>query len=134
MNEFSGENTAQALLSSMPVFRPFAYYDKHLDAIRVQIKDCSVWEERLDRFVTIYHDMYAQNPDRVNDVVGFVIKGIGHILDSLNIKPQKALNLANLLDEIVKKFPSETTQRVLEIYKGFGNDAPPDEIEYAQAA
>lgn len=26
-------------------FVPFAYYDKHLDCIRVQIKDCSVIEK-----------------------------------------------------------------------------------------
>lgn len=76
--------TVDDVLTNLPEFRPIAYYDKHLDAIRVQINDCSIWEERLDGIMTIYHANHHLNPDGLNDVVGFAIKGVRHLLNELN--------------------------------------------------
>ncbi|WP_165741625.1 hypothetical protein [Candidatus Thiosymbion oneisti] len=91
-------------------FRPFAYYDKHLDCIRVQIRDCSVAEERLSRIFTILKPMHAETLE----YVGFTVKGVCHLFDRLGIEPSGVIRLAEILDEIVKKFPDRAVRLVKE--------------------
>ena len=116
------------LLKGTSDFRPFAYYDKHLDAIRVQIEDGSICEERMDPILTI-----CKSNDGANEVVGFAIKGVSHILDSVGMKPSGAIQLAELLDALVKEYPSYSTKFVLEIF-GSWPATKPKEVEFAMAA
>ena len=46
LNAFMAENLSED-------FQPFAYFDKHMDCIRVKIRDCSVTEVRLSRMFTV---------------------------------------------------------------------------------
>lgn len=137
MPAFPNELQLETLLSGMPRFQPIAYYDKHLDVIRVQIQDCSIWEERFDRIMTIYHSNHSLRPDGLNDVVGFAIKGIRHLLEELGMKADGAVVIAELLDKLVKMYPTEATRRVLEFYleqkRGADTDLP-ETVEMAQAA
>ena len=116
------------LLKGTSDFRPFAYYDKHLDAIRVQIVDGSICEERLDPILTI-----CRANEWNDEVVGFAIKGVSHLLDGLGIKPSGAIQLTKLLDALVKTYPSYSTKFVLEIF-GSWPATKPQEVEYARAA
>ena len=49
MDGFTTQGMAQFFADNPPkVFRPCAYYDKHLDCIHVQVRDCSFTEIRLN--------------------------------------------------------------------------------------
>lgn len=117
--------TVDQVIKEIPKFKPIAYYDKHLDAIRVQIMDCSIWEERYDSIMTIYHANHHLNPDKLNDVVGFVIKGVGHLLNEIGLDWKNGpIELANFLDEIFKLYPTSSTKRVIELYRGLHINSP----------
>jgi hypothetical protein len=100
------------VLSGAQPFKPIAYYDKHLDVIRVQIMDCSITEERLDRILTIYHNNQSLSRDGLNDIVGFAIKGVRFLLEKLKMEPEGAIKIADFLDKLVKEFPTEGTRRI----------------------
>jgi hypothetical protein len=123
------------LLAGTSDFRPFAYYDKHLDAIRVQIMDCSVCEDRLDRFLTVYHANYPVSLGSAGhgQIVGFVIKGISHLFESLGLKTQGVVRIAAILDAMVKTFPAASTKLALEVFGAWPEDKP-REVKMSDAA
>ena len=120
------------LLAGAADFKPFAYYDKHLDAIRVQILDCRMYEERLDPILTICKATIglAGRDDRI---VGFAIKGVSYVLNSVGIEQSGAIQIAKLLDAIVKVFPSHSTKMVLEVF-GSWPATKPQEVDLAPLA
>lgn len=95
--------------SSVQDFRPLAYYDKHLDCIRVQIKDCSFTEERINRFFTLWYANHTKSPE----FIGFSIKGINHLFVSLWLPKSGPVRLAQILDEIVKHYADQTIKRIV---------------------
>ena len=64
-------------------FRPMAYYDKHLDCIRVEIRDCSITEHRCGEILTVLEDNHPENDQ--GKYVGFTIKGVGHVFEELSL-------------------------------------------------
>src|SRR5437762_10744804 len=65
------------LAAAIGKFVPTAYYDKHMDCIRVITHDRSVTEHRLDGFFTICE---CNNRGPLDpEYVGFVIKGVRHL-------------------------------------------------------
>lgn len=116
--EFVEDAPLETILQGIPDFEPVAYYDKHLDAIRVQTMDCSIWEDRLDRILTVYHANHHQQADGLNDVVGFAIKGVRHLLREIGLDDrEQPLKLAAFLDKLFKLYPSRSTKFVLEYYQ-----------------
>lgn len=91
-------------------FRPFAFYDKHLDCIRVRIKDCSVIEERVNKFFTLLKPTHAKAPA----YVGFNIKGIRHLLDTCGLPTSGAVKIADIINVIVKFYPDYVAQQIKE--------------------
>ena len=115
-----GMSVAQ-VLRGLPPFQPLAYYDKHLDVIRVQMLDCSICEERLDHIMTIYHANHHPNSDGINDVVGFAIKGVRRLLMELGVVEKEGqVELAELLNKLFKKYPSQSTKFAVEYYHNNG--------------
>lgn len=92
---FLAENKGQTL-------RPFAYFDKHLDCIRVQIKDCSFKEIRLNKRCTISQANHSPGIE----YVGFTLKGIQHLTKNLGLPDDQPVVLASLIDELVKRDPT----------------------------
>lgn len=92
-------------------FSPLAYYDKHLDCIRVKIRDCSVTETRLDRVFTIIEDNYPE-PGQ-DKYVGFTIKGVQHLFKRLGIPLGGVLKITDLLNQIVAQCPQEIMSAAL---------------------
>lgn len=82
-------------------FVPCAYYDKHLDCIRVQTRDCSITEVRLDSVFTIYQANHAGNIE----FVGFTIKGVRHFVNEHGLPSEGPIVFARMIDEIVKIVP-----------------------------
>lgn len=128
--------TIEQVLQGLPNFEPVAYYDKHLDVIRVQIMDCSIWEDRLDRIMTIYHANHHLNPNGVDDVVGFAIKGVRHLLMELGFgEKDRPVRLAEFLDAVCKQYPSKSTKLVVELYRSLHRPKNEEvEIMLAEAA
>ncbi len=94
VKDFIAENSGQVL-------RPFAYFDKHLDCIRVQIKDCSFKEIRLNEVCTVLQANHSEGIE----YVGFTLKGIKHLTKNLGLPENRPVFLASLIDEIVKQDP-----------------------------
>jgi hypothetical protein len=82
-------------------FQPCAYYDKHLDCIRVQIRDCSFTEIRLNRIITIYRANHVDNVEHM----GFSIKGIMHLFEKFQLPKNVPYILADIINEIVRDDP-----------------------------
>lgn len=89
-------------------FRPFAYYDKHLDCIRVQIRDCSVLEQRKNRIFTVL----KANHDNSGSLVGFNIKGVRLLFKQLGLDLQACHKLADLMNSIVRLYPEESVKEI----------------------
>lgn len=120
--------SVEDVLEGLPPFEPIAYYDKHLDAIRVQILDCSIWEERLDRIMTVYHANHHLNPNGVDDIVGFSIKGVRYLLRELGINASnRPIQLARLLDAVAKRYPSKSTKLIVEYYRNLSFSEKPNQ-------
>ena len=84
-------------------FEPCAYYDKHLDCIRVQIENCSFTEIRLNKIFTIYQ---ANHVDCMK-YIGFSIKGVRYIFEKSGFLESKqgAIILADVISAIIKANP-----------------------------
>lgn len=97
-------------------FVPIAYYDKHMDCIRVLTQDRSVTEHRLDGFFTLCecNDRGQFDPE----YVGFVIKGVKHLFAEAGLPLDGVHKLAELIDKLVRHQPDSTMARMLRlIYK-----------------
>lgn len=118
------------LLAGVNEFKPFAYYDKHLDAIRVRVINCRYKEYRFDQIITVYQSTDAKNAD---EIVGFAIKGVSHLLDELSMGGMTAVKIAAFLDALVKLYPTESTKTVQEMAVAWRGQIP-EMIEYRDAA
>jgi len=132
--------TDKALLDSflkenpIKTFRPIAYYDKHLDCIRVEIRDCSVTEIRLDKMFTLLEDNYPETGQ--SPYVGFTIKGVKHLFAQLNLPLDGVWKVADLLQEIVSKHPEIVTSAMYELASKFSRILSDTElqVDLAEAA
>lgn len=89
-------------------FRPFAYYDKHLDCIRVQLLDCSFKEERKHKIITVL----SANHTEQNTFAGFNIKGVRFVFEQMKLPATGVYKLTDLIDKLVKYFPDAATRQV----------------------
>ncbi len=106
------------LLRTYPLspFKQRAYYDKHLDCIRVVIRECSVCEHRLTAIMTVLEDNYPEPGQQ--PFVGFVIKGVEHLFKELELSLEGVLPFIELFDKLAELHGDELTERVLEPYQG----------------
>lgn len=111
-------------------FKPIAYYDKHMDCIRVIARDCSITEHRIDGLFTIMEDNHP-SPGH-NKYVGFTIKGIRYLFDKLGIHLDGVHRVADILQAIVTNNPEATVAIITDIIL----DATEQdlEVDFAQAA
>ncbi len=91
-------------------FKPFAYFDKHLDCIRVQIRDCSITEHHLSSILTILEANHATTPT----TVGFTIKGVHHLFEEFNFERGQVLKVTEFIDKIVVNYPHGAVKAVEE--------------------
>ena len=89
-------------------FRPFAYYDKHLDCIRVQLFDCSFTEKRLNRFVTVLN----ANHEAEERLAGFNIKGVRHLFEQLGLSATAVHRMTAVIDSLAKFYPDSVLEQV----------------------
>ncbi|MFZ2445134.1 MAG: hypothetical protein WAW37_02135 [Syntrophobacteraceae bacterium] len=104
MDGFTTKAMAQFFIDNPPkAFRPCAYYDKHLDCIRVQVRDCSFTEIRLNEAFTIYQANHVS----CAEYIGFSIKGIRHLFEELKLPraKERPYIIAEIIDAAVKANP-----------------------------
>jgi hypothetical protein len=112
-------------------FKPCAYYDKHLDCIRVQLKDCSFTEIRLNKIFTIYQTNHMKHVE----YMGFTIKGVRHLLEKLEFPKAKQgpYLLAEIMDTIIKEHP-QFAGRLIQTQFADSLNLEVEDFEYDKAA
>lgn len=85
-------------------FRPCAWFDERLDCIRVVVKDCSVYETRLGKRLTILEANHA------HEVAGFTIKGARHFCNENGLSLATSIKMTSLLDAILANCDEEATR------------------------
>jgi hypothetical protein len=94
-------------------FSPVAYYDKHMDCIRVLTHDRSVTEHRIDGMFTVYECNHRGAFDP--EYVGFSIKGVRHLFDEIGLPLEGVYRLADLIRRIVSHRPGSAMSELLKI-------------------
>jgi hypothetical protein len=113
-------------------FVPVAYYDKHMDCIRVLTHDRSITEHRLDGFFTLYECNNRGPFDP--EYVGFTIKGVSHLFAQVGIPLDGIYKLAELVDRLVRHQPASTMSHMLRlIYKDYARTGDL-EVDFKNAA
>ena len=103
----------KALMADLGEFRPFAYFDKHMDCIRVLIKDVSVTEDRLGKFFTVARPNHMPPPFNGQNV-GFTIKGVAHLFHSVGLPFAGVHDVVDVLDKIVKCMPHSAVKQIVD--------------------
>lgn len=113
-------------------FRPIAYFDKHMDCIRVLTHDRSVTEHRIGGFLTVYE---CNHPSRFDPkYVGFTIKGVKCLFHDLGLPLDGVYKLAEIIDHIVRHRPGSAMSETLSlIYDGY-QTAGDLEVDFKSAA
>jgi hypothetical protein len=89
-------------------FRPCAYFDERLDCIRVLARDCSVFETRLNKVLTVLEDNYY--PATGAKYVGFTIKGARYFCEQHKLDISTPVEISKLLDALLTTFPEPVVQ------------------------
>jgi hypothetical protein len=111
-------------------FRPVAYYDKHMDCIRVVTHDRSVTEHRINEFFTLHEPNHRLQLDPV--YVGFTIKGIRSLFSDVGISLDRSYKLAEIIDRLVKHRPGSMMSETLRLI--FKADTGDLSVEMSAAA
>lgn len=98
-------------------FEPVAYFDKHMDCIRVVLMDTSVTEERLSRYFTVARANNV-NAAFADTYVGFTIKGIAHLFHEIGLPLEGVLQMTEILNKIVKAIPHAAGKLIFEQFSG----------------
>jgi hypothetical protein len=92
------------LLGSGPAqFRPIAYYDKHMDCIRIELRDCSITERRYDEYLTVLYDNYPEVNQ--HDRAGLMIKGVKYLFKEVNLPMEGILRVTEILNKLAQRYP-----------------------------
>ena len=94
-------------------FSPIAFYDKHMDCIRVVTHDRSVTEQRINGLITL---LECNNRGQFDPLyVGFTIKGVRHLFAQIGLPLDGVYKLAELIDKIVRHQPGSTVAEMLKL-------------------
>ncbi len=114
-------------------FVPVAYYDKHMDCIRVLTHDRSVTEHRIDGLFTVFECNHRGAFDP--EYVGFSIKGVRALFAQIGLPLGRVYRLADLIDRVVSHQPGSAMSELLRIiFKDYKTEAGNLEVNLADAA
>ncbi|MFZ1220417.1 MAG: hypothetical protein WAO00_14070 [Chthoniobacterales bacterium] len=106
--------TVTDLLGTEPAtFRPVAYYDSHMDCIRIELRDCSITERRFDEVLTVLYDNYPEVNQ--HDRAGLMIKGVKHLFKELNLPTEGIVKVTEVLDKLAEKYPNVVDKEVCRV-------------------
>lgn len=114
-------------------FQPCAYFDKHMDCIRVFTHDRSITEIRMDEVVTL-HMNNARQGDMDPDYVGFTIKGVNHLFNLVGLEQAGVIRLAHIIDKLVKFRPNSSVSAVMKMVFERHASVGEASVDFRQAA
>jgi hypothetical protein len=86
-------------------FKPIAYYDKHMDCIRIELRDCSFTEVRISPDLTVLRDNY---PDPSQDShAGLMLKGAKHFFAKWEVPMDGVVMVTNILNQYLATLPGD---------------------------
>lgn len=94
-------------------FSPVAYYDKHMDCIRVLTHNRSVTEHRIDGMFTVFECNHRGEFDP--EYVGFSIKGVRHLFSEIGLPLEGVYALAEIIRRIITHKPGSAMSELLRI-------------------
>jgi hypothetical protein len=94
-------------------FSPVAYFDKHMDCIRVVTHDRSVTEHRINEFYTLHEVNHRGEFDP--QYVGFTIKGVKRLFAEIGLPLDRPYKLAEIIDRLVKHKPGSVMSASLSL-------------------
>src|SRR5471030_1931007 len=94
---------SELLGADIAAFKPLAYYDKHMDCIRIELRDCSMTEKRISKYLTILYDNYP-GPDQP-DCAGLMIKGVKHSFKAWGLPMAGVVMVTSILNQVLKQLP-----------------------------
>jgi hypothetical protein len=97
----------------LAAFVPVAYYDKHMDCIRVLVLNRSVTEHRIDSMFTVFECNHRGPLDP--EYVGFSIKGVRHLFSEIGVPLEGVYRLTDLIQRIVSHKPGSAMSELLKI-------------------
>jgi hypothetical protein len=107
----SAEQMKEFMAANLQPFVPVAYFDKHMDCIRVLIQDVSVTEIRLNQYFTVAKPNHQRFSSQH---VGFTLKGVAHLFNKLGLPLSGVHTLVEILDEIAKQMPHGVVKSIVE--------------------
>jgi len=109
-------DSLEGILAQAAPFSPLAYLHSKMDCIRILFRNCSVVEYRMDEMFTFLHAAHQTNRDGSPVVVGMVLKGMGYLCKQWNYPPDTVVQIAELLDRIIKEVAmTEPVRRQLKV-------------------
>lgn len=91
--------------SAVGDFKPVAYFDKFLDCIRIELRDCSMTEERINETITTLRDNYP-GPGQ-DGRAGLMIKGVHHLFIRLGIPMSGIVLVTEILNSLLADLPED---------------------------
>jgi hypothetical protein len=99
--------TLAQLLAGPPTdFKPVAYYDKHMDCIRIELRDCSITEIRVDQMLTLLRDN-DPSPEQ-SPLAGVMIKGVKHLFKKWGLPLEGVLLVTTIVDRLLQELPIDS--------------------------
>lgn len=117
---------------SVETFKPVAYYDQHMDFIRVMTRDVSVTEHRIDGFFTVHECNHRGSTDP--RYVGFTIKGVRHLFNEIGLPLDGVYKLTEVIDRLVRYKPGSVMSETLKIIFEASEPTEDLEIDFKEAA
>lgn len=106
-------------------FKPYAFYNKHLDEIVFYGKDCSIVSERKNKAFTLLKNAHGKE-----EYMGFAIKGVRYMLKQIELSNVESLTLADFLAKIVE-FYNDDTMRMIQKKFSTSLSLPIENLEIA---
>lgn len=94
-------------------FKPLAYYNSHMDCIRVELRDCSITEKRQNEVVTFLYDNYP-SPSQ-SEVAGIMIKGIKHLFATNGMSSDGIIYLTAVLNCVAQQYPDIAEEKIMKL-------------------
>ena len=117
---------------SLETFKPVAYYDPHMDFIRVMTRDASVTEIRIDGLFTIHECNHRGPTDPL--YVGFTIKGVRSLFKEIGLPLDGVHKLTEVIDKLVRHKPGSMMSEMLKIISEASESTEGLEIDFKEAA
>lgn len=94
----------------MGKFKPFAYYDKKMDSIRVQFSDCSFKEEYNNRFLETLKDNH-----KYDKIIGCNINNVSILFKEIGLPKNSGHFLQKIVDAMTLNYSDSALNRIKQL-------------------